>query len=214
MKYIAGTMLVVLLSACSTTKQIATPQSYDKMIEHHRMEYKQEFVKGTDSPLQEQDLKHMNFYPAEPIYNCDCQFERSVDAEPFDIQTYSGMTKEYIPYGTATCSIGGSTQVLTLYQSIRLMAMPMYRDYLFLPFMDETNGEGTYGGGRYIDLKVGDIAANGALNIDFNKCYNPYCAYSDGYNCPVPPPENHLAIPVKAGEKMYTGPKKKRTATH
>jgi uncharacterized protein (DUF1684 family) len=75
---------------------------------------------------------------------------------------------------------------------------------LFLPFQDETNGDDTYGGGRYMDLKITDIRDN-RITLDFNKCYNPWCAYSDGYNCPVPPKSNHLPIEVKAGEKMFKG---------
>ena len=80
----------------------------------------------------------------------------------------------------------------------------MYRDYLFIPFKDLSNGEATYGGGRYMDIRMDDIK-NGELMLDFNKAYNPYCAYSDGYNCPVPPVENHLETEVNAGEKSFGG---------
>jgi uncharacterized protein (DUF1684 family) len=74
-----------------------------------------------------------------------------------------------------------------------------------LAFTDLTNGEDTYGGGRYIDLYISDIA-EGHITIDFNKAYNPYCAYSDGYNCPIPPASNSINLEIKAGEKMYKGP--------
>jgi len=204
-------MVLLCLSACKTSYTATSPEAYAKMIAHHRMEYQQEFAKNADSPLDQTDFKHMNFYKADASYNCQCSVELTADAKPFDIKTYSGMTKEYIAYGIATCDIQGSPQQLTLYRSLRLMTMPMYKDYLFLPFMDSTNGSETYGGGRYIDLKISDIN-KGIVNIDFNKCYNPYCAYSDGYNCPVPPVENHLDIAIPAGEKMYKGPKKKRKA--
>jgi len=78
----------------------------------------------------------------------------------------------------------------------------MYRDYLFLPFKDATNGDSTYGGGRYIDIRMSEIN-NNTLTIDFNKAYNPYCAYSDGFNCPVPPLENHLEVALEAGERKF-----------
>lgn len=84
---------------------------------------------------------------------------------------------------------------------------PAYKDLLFLPFTDQTNNKETYGGGRYIDLNVNDIR-NNHLEIDFNKAYNPYCAYSDGYRCPIPPEENDLPISIIVGEKLYTGEKK------
>lgn len=211
MKKIAVITVIFCLSACKTSQLASSPAAYNKMIKHHRMEYQQDFAKSTDSPLGQSDFKHMKFYEPDINYNCYCSVQLTADAKPFDIQTYSGMTKEYIEYGVASCDIKGSTQQLTVYRSLRLMTIPMYRDYLFLPFMDATNGVETYGGGRYIDLKISDIK-EGSVNIDFNKCYNPYCAYSDGYNCPVPPTANHLEIAIAAGEKMYTGPKKKRQA--
>lgn len=78
----------------------------------------------------------------------------------------------------------------------------MIIDYLFIPFKDKTNGAATYGGGRYLELRMGEIIDNKVV-IDFNKCYNPYCAYSEGFNCPIPPLENHLDIKIEVGEKMF-----------
>jgi uncharacterized protein (DUF1684 family) len=77
-----------------------------------------------------------------------------------------------------------------------------YKNYLFLLFTDATSGADSYGGGRYIDLSMQDIIDNSVL-IDFNKAYNPYCAYASGYNCPIPPRENHIPFPIKAGEKDF-----------
>ncbi len=81
--------------------------------------------------------------------------------------------------------------------------------HLFLPFTDLTNGDQTYGGGRYIDLSRADVEKK-EVWIDFNHAYNPWCAYSDGYNCPVPPRENALPVAILAGEMMYSGPHKTR----
>ena len=75
---------------------------------------------------------------------------------------------------------------LTIYQSEALMKKPDYEDYLFLPFKDMSNYTYSYGGGRYMDLRFDDIK-DSTIVLDFNKCYNPYCAYTDGYNCPIPP---------------------------
>ena len=96
---------------------------------------------------------------------------------------------------------------LTLYRSVALSMLPDYKDYLFLPFTDETNGTETYGGGRYIDMRDGDIK-DGKVVIDFNRAYNPYCAFSGGYACPKPPDENHLPMAIQAGEKQFAGEKK------
>ena len=80
--------------------------------------------------------------------------------------------------------------------------MPQYRDYLFVPFKDLTNAHETYGGGRYLDFRMKDIEGASCV-LDFNKAYNPYCAYSEGYNCPIPPRENHLEVRVEAGEMGF-----------
>ncbi|MFT4762129.1 MAG: hypothetical protein ACI9LN_004113, partial [Saprospiraceae bacterium] len=70
-----------------------------------------------------------------------------------------------------------------------------------------TNSETTYGGGRYLDFKTTDIV-DGKMTIDFNKTYNPWCHYSDGYNCPIPPKENHLEVEIVAGERNFGKEKK------
>ena len=82
------------------------------------------------------------------------------------------------------------------------MGTDQYKNYLFLPFTDATTGVETYESGRYIDLEINDIKDNLVI-IDFNKAYNPYCAYTTGYNCPIPPAENDLHIAITAGEKAY-----------
>jgi uncharacterized protein (DUF1684 family) len=92
---------------------------------------------------------------------------------------------------------------LTIYQSQSLLGLDEYKDYLFLPFADDSNEDSTYESGRYLDLRLGDIAGD-IIRIDFNKAYNPYCAYvSDKYNCPIPPVENRLPVRLEAGEKRF-----------
>jgi hypothetical protein len=79
-----------------------------------------------------------------------------------------------------------------------------YEDILFVPFRDLTSGKETYGAGRYLDLKAGkDQTPTGKWLLDFNKAYNPWCAYSEDYACPLTPPENWLNVPIYAGEKDY-----------
>jgi uncharacterized protein (DUF1684 family) len=94
---------------------------------------------------------------------------------------------------------------LYIYQSEALMQQEKYKDYLFVPFGDATSGFTSYGGGRYMDFRLQDIK-NNQLIIDFNKAYNPYCAYTTGYNCPIPPKENLLTVAIPAGEKNYGKP--------
>lgn len=169
-----------------------------------RAEYKADFLKENRSPFYEhkENLAYLRFYKPKKKYRVKATFTRTPDAISFEMATYSGMVKPYIKYGILTFEIKGKKHDISVYQSLRLREMDEYKDYLFVPFKDFTNGEKTYGGGRYIDLKMGDIQNNEVI-LDFNQCYNPWCAFSDGYNCPVPPLENHLQLAIKAGEKKF-----------
>ena len=92
---------------------------------------------------------------------------------------------------------------LEVYQSQKLMDIKQYEDLLFVPFTDQTNGEQSYENGRYIDLTMDEIKT-GYYLLDFNKAYNPYCAYiSNTYNCPIPPKANNLAVAIRAGEMKF-----------
>ena len=77
-----------------------------------------------------------------------------------------------------------------------------YKDYLFLPITDLTSGDGSYGGGRYLDVKKSEVA-QGKVVLDFNKLYNPYCAYNEKYSCPIPPAQNDLPIRIEVGVKDF-----------
>ena len=179
-------------------------RAFKKEIKKHRKHYKQEFAEDARSPFykKEKEMKHMKFYKPNRQYRLKGTFTLTPNAKPFDMATYSGITKPYIKYGIATVMLEGKPLQVNVYQSLRLKEMDEYKDYLFIPFKDHTNGESTYGGGRYIDISMGDIK-NGMVEIDFNKCYNPWCAFSDGYNCPVPPIENHFDLEILAGEKNF-----------
>lgn len=181
--------------------------SYAYQIEQHREHYKQDFIKDERSPLKEKDLKHLRFFEVDSTYAVKADFELTPDAKPFEMATYSGKVQPYQKYGIFTFQIAGEEHQLAVYQSLRLSKMPGFQDYLFLPFRDFTNGATTYGGGRYLDFKTSDIV-DGKMILDFNKCYNPWCHYSDGYNCPIPPSENHLEVEILAGERNFRKKKK------
>lgn len=106
----------------------------------------------------------------------------------------------YIKYGEAHFKLNKKDCVLNIYQNADLVKKEEYKDYLFLPYTDLTSGEESYGGGRYIDLK---IPKDETIIIDFNKSYNPYCAYNHKYSCPIPPMENRLDVEVRAGVKAF-----------
>ena len=161
------------------------------------------------APLSGEEIGDVHFYDPDSAFRVRANVELLHGERSFRMPTSDGTSKEYVRYAKVRFSVRGEPGELTLYRSLDLFSSPLYRDHLFLPFTDPTNGNETYGGGRYIDLSVADIR-NGTIVIDFNNAYNPYCAYSGGYRCPVPPAENDLAITIPAGEKKYTGPIKER----
>lgn len=182
-------------------------QSYIKKIQTHREQYKKEFLKDGHSPLQKADLKYLRFFDPNVTYKVNAKFDSIQDTTGFDMQTHNGVLKKYFVYGKVSFLLKGQSFLLYIYQSAKLKTKEGFEDYLFIPFTDETNYEETFGGGRYLDFKIGDIK-EGVLEMDFNKCYNPYCAYKEGYACPIPPSENKMAIAVKAGEKLFGKPVK------
>ena len=198
---IVSSILAVTVLGCKQFK-LSTDTSYITSIEQHRTQYKQDF-KEHDGPLKtDEALALMNFYKPDPSYICTCKFVTLEDQPFVEFNTYAGKQKTYKNYGVAHCKVNGADVSLNLFQHGQYYNHPLYGKQLFVPFKDWTNGEETYGGGRYLDLSLDSVKGD-ILVIDFNKCYNPYCAYSDGYNCPIPPISNHLSVKVEAGEKMY-----------
>ena len=161
-----------------------------------------EYKNPEETPLRGSNFDNFKVHPFFPIdlkYYIKAKFVRTENAVPFDIPTSSGSTQPYVEYGTATFILEGIKYALKIYQSQNLIKMKEYEDHLFLPFRDETNGKETYGGGKYMDLK---IPASGELILDFNKSYQPYCAYNAfDYNCPIVPKENFLPVKIEAGVK-------------
>ncbi|MEZ0540690.1 DUF1684 domain-containing protein [Fibrella arboris] len=180
--------------------------AFDQQIEDHREHYKAEFLSTKSSPLPSQEaVSLLRFYPADSAYRVTATVTRTPGSAPVDFPTsMANRTASEAPYATLSFTINGKPCRLTVYRSLGLANNPMYRDYLFLPFTDATTGQETYGGGRYLDLRTGQIQ-NGTLVLDFNKAYNPYCAYKSGYACPIPPAANRLAVAIKAGERTYGG---------
>jgi uncharacterized protein (DUF1684 family) len=162
----------------------------DKYVNDH------EVVSGDEKKL-------LQFFPPDEKYRIHARFEKVKNGKWFNMETSANTKQVYRVYGTIHFTINDTDLVLNLYQSQQLMSMEEYKNHLFLPFTDLTSGEDTYEGGRYIDLEITDVK-NNSVTIDFNKAYNPYCAYvSDKYNCPLPPKENYMPVAILAGEKKF-----------
>lgn len=173
-------------------------ESYQDSIKNYIKNYvdTHEVVKG-------EDRKHLHFFDVDPKYRVAAKFQRDQSNQWFEMPTSGSVKKVFRTYGTLIFTINDTLVKMNLYQSQGLMGSDQYKNYLFLPFTDASTGFETYESGRYVDLQTSDIK-NDEVIVDFNKAYNPYCAYVSGvYNCPVPPKENHLAIAIHAGEMSY-----------
>jgi uncharacterized protein len=158
------------------------------------------------SEIIQSDTAYVRFYTPDPIYRVPAKVEVLKDQPFFGIRTSSGKPRQARKYARVTFVLNNKTYQLFAYQLGELLASKENRDHFFIPFLDEGSGEQNYGGGRYLDFTTHDVV-NNTLMIDFNKAYNPYCAFVKGYQCPVPPRENTLAVVVEAGEKAYVKPK-------
>lgn len=146
------------------------------------------------SPSQQLRFGGLRYYDFNPALIVVADVAPPADPQtPVLIATSTGDTVAYPRFGRVSFAVDSQTVGLTIFGE---------RDNLFLPFRDATNGVETYGAGRYLDNHRPGLvwSADGRLQIDFNYCYNPYCAYSADYSCPLPPRENWLDVPIRAGE--------------
>lgn len=160
-----------------------------------------EFADKEKSPLDSIDFvqfRQLDFFPVSAKYIVTASFEKNEYPSPFAMSTSTDRKALYQKYGTLHFTLNGQNLSLAVYQDLE--PDEAYKDYLFVPFTDQTNGEETYGGGRYIDLKQ---PLGAVVTLDFNQAYNPYCAYSHRWSCVIPPKENDLKVAVKAGVKKF-----------
>lgn len=191
--------ITAIFSFLTLTAQECSTQSSEK----YQQQLNKEYANPEESPLTKSDLKKfksLDFYPVSETYCVEAKFVRTPNEKPFAMPTTTDRKPMYVKFGEVSFTIKGVACKLDVFQSIDLIKIEEYKNSLFLPFTDYTSGNGSYAGGRYIDLKQpkGDT-----IIIDFNTAYNPYCAYNHAYSCPIPPPQNDIKAEVKAGVKEY-----------
>lgn len=175
--------------------------NFAKELKLHISQVKKEHLKDPRSPLQKSDLQKLKYFAANEDFIIEAKYEAMVKSDSVIMPTSSGKLKYFVKAAKVSFEVDEVKYQLFMYKPAS--AAEGYRS-LFLPFYDLTNGTDTYGGGRYMDLEAPDSGQT-IIKLDFNKAYNPWCAYSDGFNCPIPPEDNRLTISVWAGEKMYKG---------
>lgn len=155
------------------------------------------FREHEQSPLTEEQkkiFKGLSYFPYNPDLSLTVELDREGEGigEEITVGTLTGEPKQYVRFGRFTFEVDGQPVTLTVFQD-------KVTGKFFLPFRDSTAGEETYSVGRYLDPKA---RPDGKLVIDFNMAYNPYCAYNMGWSCAIPPMENRINVPIRAGETL------------
>lgn len=157
----------------------------------------------THDVIKGDSVKYLRFFPIRKNYVVKATFEALKEVIAFKIPTSSGKSKDAFKIGFLHFKLKGKEFKLSVYQLKALLTSEKYHDFVFVPFTDLSSGLKSYGGGRYLDYQLPEIT-KADFKIDFNKAYNPSCIYASGFNCPIPPQENDLAIKILAGEKIYS----------
>ncbi|MCR9182440.1 MAG: DUF1684 domain-containing protein [Flavobacteriaceae bacterium] len=161
----------------------------------------QEFLNKETSILLPEDFEFfdgLEFYPINLKFRVTASFVRTPGEKPFLMPTTTDRLPEYVKYAELHFNIDSQNFVLEVFQNTN--PKEGYENYLFLPFTDLTSGNGSYGGGRYMDIFEPD---GDEIILDFNQSYNPYCVYNSKYSCPIPPEQNDIKIRIEAGIKDF-----------
>jgi len=188
------------------TSQTATTStqeddSFRRQIEAFRRQKDKFFLENAESPIQPEDKEGytgLNYFPFDATYRVNATLIPEAHPGIFRVQTTTGDHKEYTRAGRLEFEINGQKLCLTAFMPPA--DEPLHGNRLFVPFRDKTSGKESYGAGRYLDLNKRE---SNQYVLDFNRAYNPYCAYSPYYSCPLPPGENTLPIEIRAGEKVF-----------
>jgi uncharacterized protein (DUF1684 family) len=193
---------IFLVLSFYSINAVAQPDSLKVMAEIISFQKKlnDEYKNREESPLEPKDFKKFKghpFFPVNLAYRVPAKLTVTGGTPFLPMKTTTKRLSSDRVYGFVEFELAGKMFKLPVYQSEHLMKEAEYADYLFFPFTDLTNGKQTYMGGRYIDLRIPKEGED--LIIDFNQAYNPYCAYSHRFSCPLVPAENQLDIEIPAG---------------
>ena len=150
---------------------------------------------ASKSPLKTKDLKNfkgLDFFKIDSTFIVTAKLTKIVNAPTFEMATTTDRKPLYKEYGILNFTLNEKDFELTIYQSQDDLSDEKYKDYLFLPFTDNTSGKDSYGSGRYMDVLITDEKPDGTIKLNFNNTYNPYCAYNEKYSCPLTPRKNHF----------------------
>jgi uncharacterized protein (DUF1684 family) len=188
-------LLLMFVAACSSKPPVDT-RDYAQRLSAERAD-KDRLFQQQDDPIpnaKKSALLPLAYFPIDPVFDVPASLTPSDDPTIIDMKTSSGEPRKMRKAGTLTFTLKG--QQFSIMAFYDLSGKP---DHLSVMFRDLTSGTETYAAGRYLDL---DRNPQGVYELDFNRAYFPYCYYNAGYECPYPPPENRLTIPIRAGERV------------
>lgn len=186
---------------------MSTPaEEYSWEIKQFRHQKDQFFATSPDAPLPPDERQHfqgLRYFEPNPSYRVEAELSYFAEPEEVLLGTTSGRLRQYYRSGEACFRLAGQDCRLTFYKPVPPPGHEgLGSQTLFLPFRDATTGQESYGAGRYLEVEE-ENADNGRAVIDFNLAYSPWCAYNEQYSCVLPPEENRLSVPVRAGERSY-----------
>lgn len=159
---------------------------------------KDRFMRSSESPLPEDkraNFPPLSYFPIDAAYRVPASLTVAPGSDVLELSTSTGLRRKMRRIGTLRFTL--QAKELTLTAFIDATENDMRK--LFVPFGDLTNGNETYPGGRYLDL---DRTATGIYDLDFNRAFNPFCVFNEKYDCPLPPRENRLQVPIRSGERL------------
>ncbi|MFN8842073.1 MAG: DUF1684 domain-containing protein [Chryseotalea sp.] len=192
--------VIALVIILYTLNSDSTSEGYASAIEKERKE-KDDFMRNSsESPFADSvsSFTGLHYFPPDEKYRVVAQLKPIENKKTIQLGTSDGLQKTYLEYALAEFSIDNKKCSLLI---VEMMDMGPFRGTLFLAFADATSANETYGAGRYLDIKK--VPGSTSITLDFNKAYNPYCAYNDSFSCPFPPQQNILDVAIVAGEKRY-----------
>jgi len=203
MKYFSFFLFLSFFIACAQQTITKEQQLQLDAANEAQNELNLQYADKEESPLTEadfQNFKNLDFFPIGLEYIVKASFIQNDFPVPFEMATSTDRKPLYQKYGSLYFMIDNTKCELPVYQNVSATQKEEYKNYLFVPFTDLTNGKESYGGGRYLDL---EIPLDAEVILDFNQAYNPYCAYNHKYSCVIPPKENDLKVAIKAGVKAF-----------
>ena len=192
--------LTLLITNCNKPKP-----TYEETIKQFQYELNTQYADAEESPLTKEDLPHfksLDFFDIDQTYQIEATLELTPKSPIFEMQTTTDRLPLFKKYGIAHFTMNGQKCSLSLYESQDFQNALEHDNLLFVPYNDVSNGTSSYSGGRFIDVETPSAGSN-TITIDFNKSYNPYCAYNHKYSCPIPPSENNLQVAILVGVKSY-----------